>query len=171
MSVVKNVPRKNFVLYRKIRELLGHRALWLALLVDEAERRGLEPEFARPAIGRCGCIQGADLAAGAGSEGLLALRKRLFSGIALKIFEMRILESSRDRLSIDFHHCPLVAAWQKQGYSDERIAQLCDLAMEGDRGIASCFGARLGLGKLIAKGDDVCELRFERIGAEPIPRD
>jgi len=170
MSVVKNVPKKNFALYRRIRELLGHRALWLALLVDEAERGGLKPDFARPAIGRCGCIQGTELAAGTGTEGLTALRRRLFSGIALKIFEMKILETNRDRLSINFHYCPLVAAWQRQGYSDERIAQLCDLAMEGDRGIASSFGARLGLGKLIAKGDDVCELRFERIGAEPASR-
>ena len=30
----------------KIRELLEHRAFWLYLLVDEAEKRGLDPEGA-----------------------------------------------------------------------------------------------------------------------------
>lgn len=162
MSVIKNKPGKTFVLYRKIRELLGHRALWLALILDEAERKGLGPEFAKPAIGKCGCLQGAELAEGDPSRSLKTLRKRLFSPAARGIFEMEILESRDDRLSIDFRHCPLVAEWQRRGYSDERIAALCDIAMEGDRGIASAFGAELRLGRLIAKGDEVCEIRFEK---------
>jgi len=73
---------------------------------------------------------------------------------------MKIRECSDDKFSIDFHYCPLVKAWQKMGLSDERIAILCDTAMCGDRGIAAQFGGRLELGKLIAKGDDFCEIRF-----------
>ena len=45
-------------------------------------------------------------------------------------------------------------------YTDEEIARLCDIAMCGDHGIGSCFDARLDLPKAIAKGDDICALRY-----------
>ena len=38
----------------------------------------------------------------------------------------------------------------------------------GDRGIASQFGSKLKLGKVISKGEDICQIRFERI--EPIKK-
>ena len=44
--------------------------------------------------------------------------------------------------------------------TDEEIARLCDIAMCGDHGIGSCFDARLDLPKAIAKGDDICALRY-----------
>ena len=37
------------------------------------------------------------------------------------------------KLSVEFHYCPLVAAWKKLGASDEECAVLCDIAMDGDR--------------------------------------
>jgi len=52
--------------------------------------------------------------------------------------------------------------WQSQGVDDERITVLCDIAMQGDRGIASSFGCELKLGETIAKGFDKCEIRFKR---------
>ena len=75
---------------------------------------------------------------------------------------MKIRECTDDNLSIDFHYCPLVKAWQKMGKTDEEIARLCDTAMCGDRGIISRFGGKLILNKVIAKGDDICEIRFVR---------
>ena len=60
-----------------------------------------------------------------------------------------------------FHYCPLVAAWQAQGAKDEQIEKLCDIAMQGDRGIASSFGCELQLGETIAKGHIKCEIRFK----------
>ena len=44
--------------------------------------------------------------------------------------------------------------------TDEEIARLCDVAMCGDHGIGKCFDARLELPKAIAKGEDVCALRY-----------
>ncbi len=67
-----------------------------------------------------------------------------------------------DHLDIDFHYCPLVKAWQKQGCTDEEIAELCDFAMSGDRGIISNFGGELDLQSAIAKGDPICKIRFVR---------
>ena len=74
--------------------------------------------------------------------------------------EMDLVENTDDMLYLDFHYCPLVKAWQKAGCSDEEIARLCDIAMCGDHGIGSCFDARLELPKAIAKGDDICALRY-----------
>lgn len=159
MSKIKNEAKINFFLIRKIRELLEHRAMWLAVLADEAEKKGLDiKEFGKDAVFSCGSIQGKELSGG--SKSFKTLKKNLFTKPAQWVFEMKIKECSDDEFSIDFHYCPLVKAWQKMGLSDERIAILCDAAMCGDRGIASQFGGRLELGKVIAKGDSFCEIRF-----------
>ena len=40
---------------------MEHRAFWLYLLTDEAEKRGLDPkDFASAAVTRCGISQGFD---------------------------------------------------------------------------------------------------------------
>ena len=90
------------------------------------------------------------------------LKKALFGKAAQLVFEMKILRCTDDNLDIDFHYCPLVKAWQKQGCSDEEIQLMCDHAMCGDRGIAESFGCKLELPKTIAKGDGVCQIRFVR---------
>lgn len=146
---------------------MEHRAVWLYLLLDEAEKRGISTEeFAKSAIMRCGCFQGGQLKAKTGSKSLKGLKKNLFTLPARLVFEMKILSCSDDRLDINFHYCPLVAAWQAQGATDERIAKLCDIAMEGDRGIAKSFGCELQLGDTIAKGCGKCEIRFKRLKPE-----
>ena len=98
-----------------------------------------------------------------GSDSLKGLRKTLFTKPAQLVFEMKIRSCTDDELFIDFHYCPLVKAWQKQGCSDEEIQMLCDHAMCGDRGIAESFGCHLELPCTIAHGADVCKIVF--IGA------
>ena len=163
MSIKNNAKIKN-PLIRSIRELLEHRALWMYLLCDEAKKKGLPPEeYAPEAIKRCGIYQGAELRKKAGGgDSLKGLKKTLFSKFAQWVFEMDIKRCTDDNLDIDFHYCPLVKAWQKQGCSDEEIELLCDHAMCGDRGIAESFGCTLQLHKTIAKGDENCEIRFVR---------
>jgi hypothetical protein len=144
----------------------------LYFLFDEARKNGANPEnFAPAAIRRCGIYHGMraltgkdEAAAKADSKGgsCCLLQKKLFTSIGKKVFEMKFLKLDDDNFDIDFHYCPLVNAWQKQGCSDEDIDKLCDWAMEGDRGIAEVFGCELSLNKTIAKGDGVCELRFKR---------
>lgn len=163
MSIKNNAKKKN-PLIRSIRELLEHRALWMYLLCDEAKKKGLPPEeYAPEAIKRCGIYQGAELRKKAGGgDSLKGLKKTLFSKFAQWVFEMDIKRCTDDNLDIDFHYCPLVKAWQKQGCSDEEIELLCDHAMCGDRGIAESFGCTLQLHKTIAKVDEICEIRFVR---------
>lgn len=165
---IKNEPKIKNGLIAAIREQLEHRALWMYLLCDEAKKKGLSPEeYAPKAIKRCGLYQGGNLRKKAGGgESLKGLKKTLFTLPAQWVFEMKILQCTDDHLDIDFHYCPLVKAWQKQGCSEEEIRLLCDHAMCGDRGIAESFGCHLNLPKTIARGDDICQIRFERDGKE-----
>ena len=96
------------------------------------------------------------------TKSLKGLKKTLFTKPAQWVFEMEVLESTDDALSLDFHYCPLVKGWQKSGCTDEEIAKLCDIAMCGDHGIGECYDSILELPKCIAKGDDVCALRYKK---------
>ena len=164
MSAIHNEPKIKFPLIVAIREQLEHRALWMYLLCDEAKKKGLPPEeYAPEAIHRCGLYQGGNLRAKAGGgSSLKGLKKTLFSKFAQWVFEMDIKRCDDDHLDIDFHYCPLVKAWQKQGCTDEEIRRLCDHAMCGDRGITESVGCQLELPATIARGDSTCQIRFVR---------
>jgi len=169
MAEIRNEPRHRGRLISKIRGMFEHRAEWLYLILDEARKQGLSwATFAPHAIYRCGAFHGDSLAGSVDkAEGLVALRKKLFSGMGRRVFEMEILRSNANELKVEFHYCPLVSAWKKVGASDAEIGELCDIAMRGDAGIAESFGARLELGDVIAKGGGVCRLRFVSKGAQP----
>ena len=131
MSNVKNEPKYKNGILQAIRAQLEHRAFWLYLLCDEAKKRGLDPrDFASDAVKRCGLSQGAELVKKGRTDSLKGLRKTLFTKPAQLVFEMKIIESTDDKLSIDFHYCPLVKAWQNAGCSDEEIAMLCGFESE-----------------------------------------
>jgi len=174
---IKNKAKKKGFLVRNLRNFFEHRALWMYFMCDEARKKGIKPKiFVPAAIRRCGiyhgmrAITGKDAAAPesavkeASSQGASCrlLRKKLFPSIGKIIFEMKFIRLDDDAFDVDFHYCPLVNAWQKQGCSDKEIDKLCDWAMEGDRGIAQAFGCELELKKTIAKGDGVCQIRIRR---------
>ena len=163
-SKVVNEPRIKNPLIKAIRELLEHRALWLYLLTDEAAKAGADPAAVAPAaVKRCGQFQGAELVAkGGGTNSRKSLKKGLFGKPAQMVFEMDVKDVQDDRFELEFHYCPLVKAWQKQGCTDEEISNLCDWAMCGDRGIGEAYGCELDLPKTIARGDDVCHLIYHR---------
>lgn len=80
MSKIVNEPENRFPVFVKVREQLEHRALWLSLLVEEAEKRGLDADdFAAAAVKRCGLSQGAGIVEKSGTKGLKGLRKALFT--------------------------------------------------------------------------------------------
>ena len=169
---IKNTAKKKGFLARNLRNFFEHRALWMYFMCDEARKKGIKPEdFTPAAIRRCGIYHGMRALTGkdeavkeAGGQGASCrlLRKKLFPSIGKIIFEMKFIKLDDDAFDVDFHYCPLVNAWQKQGCSDDEIDKLCDWAMEGDRGIAQAFGCELELKKTIAKGDGVCQIRIRR---------
>ncbi|MEF9921322.1 MAG: L-2-amino-thiazoline-4-carboxylic acid hydrolase [Anaerovoracaceae bacterium] len=163
MSIIKNEANNKFPLVTAVRGQLEQRAAWLYLLCDEGKKRGLDPkDFGSAAIKRCGIGQGKSLVKQGGTDSLKGLRKTLFTKPAQWIFEMKVINSTDDLLELHFHYCPLVKAWQKAGCTDEEISELCDIAMCGDRGIGESYGCELDLPKTIARGDDICHLRYHK---------
>ncbi len=140
----------------ELRSAIEHRATWFALLVDEAKKRGLDLEFAKDAIFRCGAFHGESKLPR--TEDLRVFTEAFLPENTQKIFDMET-DVSEDHLTVTFHYCPLVAAWQKLGVSDEDIDLYCDTAMDGDRGIVSTYeNFEYRLGDTIAKGCQTCQM-------------
>ena len=149
----------------EVRKAIEHRATWMYLLLKEARKRGLDwDDFACPAVRATGCLSGQKRREKMEDPGSMEEFTTVFAGgISRKVFEMEVLAADEEGYYLDFHYCPLVSAWEKLDASPEEIEQLCDIAMEGDRGIADEFPAfEFSLGKTIAGGDEVCEIRFDK---------
>ena len=152
------------ILVREVRKAIEHRATWMYLLLKEARNRGLDWDaFARPAIWSTGCLGGQKRRDKMKDPGSLVEFANVFAGdTSRKVFEMEVVKQDETGYHLDFHYCPLVSAWEKLGASPEEIQQLCDIAMEGDRGTADQFPAfDFSLGKTIAEGEPVCQIRFD----------
>ena len=144
------------------RAAIEHRATWFYLLLDEARKDGLDwNSFARRAITRCGCFHGSTMYNDI--DNLKDFSKALITETVKNIFEAEIIEVTDDKFILEFNYCPLVAAWLKQGASEEDIEKLCDIAMDGDRGIVSTLGDyELDLENTIAEGADCCRIVIEK---------
>jgi hypothetical protein len=139
-----------------LRAAFEHRATWFALLIEEAEKRGLDTSFARDAITRCGCFHAH--VKFPKTDDIDEFGAAFATDNVKQIFDATV-ERKEDGLSVKFHYCPLVAAWEKLGISGDKLAELCDIAMDGDRGILSQFDAfTFKLGNTIAQGYPACEL-------------
>jgi len=165
MSKIVNVPTtKDNEKVNINRNAIEHRATWMGLIMDEAKKAGIDLEpVARKAVGRCGCFHGMTVYKKnmKTPESLLAFAVVFSSDLTLKTFDMEIVKRTEEEFIIHFNYCPLVSAWQKQGFSDEDIDTYCDIAMDGDRLIASSFDTfDFRLGATIAKGDKHCEVCF-----------
>jgi len=82
--------------------------------------------------------------------------------LGIKTFNMDNISADKDNVKTNFHYCALVSAWQKLGFDDDTCALLCDMAMDGDRGIAEAMGLKLTLTDTIAKGCPGCKLHFHK---------
>lgn len=160
--MIQNKSTKNDARTDLLRGAIEHRATWFALLIEEAKKQGLNGyTFAHEAIRRCGMFHGDNKFTA--TENLKAFAQEFANEDVINVFEMDIIENNGEKLSIDFHYCPLVAAWIKLGLPESEMPELCDIAMDGDRGIIDKFpNFSFELGKTIAKGDDVCEIRITK---------
>jgi hypothetical protein len=141
----------------ELRGHIEHRATWFYFLIDEACKEGLDKEgFARRAVRRCGSFHGENKLAR--TDSLKEFADSFLPENTRKIFEMDV-DVNEKRLIVDFHYCPLVAAWKKLTKDEKAIDEMCDLAMEGDRGIISTYDKfEFDLQKTIASGDNHCRL-------------
>lgn len=145
-----------------MRDAFSHRGAWLYLLLEEAEKRGHDvEEFARPAIRRMGHFHGKQRFSDEGRRDLLQFAREFATEIPMQLFDMEIVESTPERFVVDFHYCPLLAGWQNFTSDEKKLAQVCDIAMDGDRGIADMLpNYDFTLESTLAGGDKVCRLTF-----------
>ncbi len=151
------------------RNQIEHRATWMGLIYDEMRKAGVPDAegILRRAISRCGHIHGAKFTARCLNPDDCRELEKVFigtEGVSLGpcTFRMSNISADEDNIRNDVSYCALLAAWQKLGFDDERCALLCDIAMEGDRGIADAMGLRLDLEKSLAEGDEKCALHFHK---------
>lgn len=165
MTKINNEPKK----YKDdatnaLRGAIEHRATWMYLLLDEARKNGLSwDDFARKAISKCGLYHGnAKIKDNCPDyKDLTKFLKPFISDETMKVLEVEVLKAEKDELELDFHYCPLVTAWQKLGCSQEDMEHLCDIAMDGDRGIAKECGLDFTIHSKIAEGADSCRISFK----------
>jgi hypothetical protein len=148
------------------RNQLEHRATWMALIYAEVKKAtspAKAEEIFRKAIHKCGNIHGLNFKrACKDPENICDFEKVFLNDNGKKNFEMEVKRLDHDNLKIEFHYCALLNAWKKLGLSDKECALLCDMAMDGDRGIAESMGIKLDLPETIAKGNSVCKLHFHK---------
>jgi hypothetical protein len=151
----------------EVRKAIEHRATWMYFLLKEGRERGLDwDDFGRAAVRATGSIHGQAKKEKMEDPGSMEEFQQVFAGeTSQKVFEMEVVREDEDSYHLDFHYCPLVEAWMKLGASQEEIIQLCDIAMDGDRGIADEFeDFEFSLGHTIAEGKPVCQIRFDKKG-------
>lgn len=155
-----NTPEDRGQHIKDLRDAIEHRATWFYYLFMEARKKGLDSEFAHQAIWNCGSFHGENKYTQ--TSDLKVFEKEFISDNVRNIFQMDT-ECTDKEFNITFHYCPLVSAWRKLTDDEELIAELCEIAMDGDRGICSQFkDFEFHLGKTIAKGDDICEVAFTK---------
>ena len=164
MSKIKNSANPVDMSAEVNRAQIEHRATWMGLIYDEMIKAGIDAEpIIRRAIKRCGRLSGENIKKRCADPGNCGdFRKAFLSDLVTETFDMRPINADRDSLSVDFHYCALVSAWQKLGFDDKTCELLCDMAMDGDRGIAEVMGLTLNLDETIARGCADCKLRFHK---------
>jgi hypothetical protein len=164
---MSNITNKATIHEGKIelaRACIEHRAMWMALTYAEMQKAGVDAEkITRAAVRKCGNIHGMRFREQCKtSEDLAEFADIFLPEDGRKNFEMEVYGIDHDNIRADFHYCALVSAWKKLGLDDETIALFCDIAMDGDRGIAESMDITLDLGDTIAQGCATCKLHFHK---------
>lgn len=150
------------------RGAIGHRATWTGLTYTKAREAGMAEEtekIIRAAISETGEVQGAEIKSQCKDpQNVTCFAETFLTPNVLKTFEIEFKTKTEDRVDLEFHHCPLLKAWQDLGFDDETCEKLCDIAMDGDRGIAKAMGFEFHLGDTIANGCSTCEVSFFKEG-------
>lgn len=167
MKEIQNIPTKTDEITLALRGLCAKRASTICYMIQQAKAHGVQDgvAFAREAVTQYGADIGRELKNKLKDpDDLLEFSQYFGAGTDRDIYEMEVVEQSKDRFYLDFHYCPYVAEWQKMGRAPEEMAELCDIAMEGDRAIGASFdGFTFTLGETIAQGCPACQIRFDKI--------
>jgi hypothetical protein len=165
MSKVKNEAHvtDNYVCNVR-RAAIEMRGRWAAAFYQEAKAEGIDLEpIMRRAIHKIGVENGQAEKKKFEEEPLKASTYAHYfceRGIP-ETFEKKIIHDEQDDCQVTLNYCALLKAWQKMGLDDETMALMCDIAMEGDRGIAEGLGLDFDLKTSLAKGAEACHLCYK----------
>lgn len=136
---------------------IADRATWFYLLLKAAGEMGVDTDvMAEKAIRQFGVEKGKRLGEVKNAADFADVLQK---GYGCSAFAMETIKKSETASTLRFHHCELVNTWRDRGLPPEDIARLCRLARFGDLGMVSNFpGLALSFPKIIAEGDDYCEL-------------
>ena len=149
MSDKQSFTREEYL--ADVRGANGTRAQWFALMLEEAEKAGIDlDKFCEDTIYEFGL--------GEGNPGKMA--EMLYGSNGQDVFEMELAENTDERGVLKFHFCPLAHTWKAMGLPAERVAELCRLACYSDFARADCAGVNLHFENQIGRGDEICELVF-----------
>lgn len=149
----------------KCRAAIHHRGLWMGLLLQKMKEAGADWEgIGREAIEACGKMHGEGIYDRmTDKDSLVDFGNSFFTDHIKKIFEIEVKRIDEESLQLEYHHCPMVAAWLDMNLEGEFLDKVCDVAMCGDRGISTKFPQfEFILGKTLAQGHKVCEVTFNR---------
>ncbi|MBU2701749.1 putative ArsR family transcriptional regulator [Sporomusaceae bacterium BoRhaA] len=148
------------------RGAIGHRATWTGLTYTKARAAGKAEEaekIIREAIVETGKIQGAEIKSNCQKpENVTCFVETFLTPNVVKTFEVEFKTKTEDKVELEFHHCPLLKAWQDLGFDDATCEKLCDMAMDGDRSIAKTMGFEFYLGDTIANGGKTCQMSYSK---------
>jgi hypothetical protein len=131
-------PRDHGEAIERQREGIRQRAIWLYYFLAEAKNRGWDWEdFGRKVMFNCGVFKGEQFYPD--TDSVAEFAKVYQSPTALKLFDSEILVSSATALIVESHYCPLLEAWLLLSDDRDFIKKLCEIAMEGDRGVISRY--------------------------------
>ena len=145
------------------RAAIEHRGKWAAAFYLEAKKDGIDLEpIMRRAVYNIGLQSGKEELEKLGGK---VSAKSYGEYFCLKkyneTFEKHIEEvNGEDDFICSLNYCPLVHAWQKIGLDDETCHMLCDIAMEGDRGIAEGLGLDFDIEGTMSEGCEKCILHY-----------
>lgn len=164
MPQIRNIANKTVETAEVNRAQIEHRATWMGLIYDEMKKAGIDAEgIIRKAIKRCGLMHGENFKKQcANPDDCTEFRKVFLADLGINSFNMDSISADKDNVKVNFHYCALVSAWQKLGFDDKTCALLCDMAMDGDRGIAEAMGLKLTLTDTISQGCADCKLHFHK---------
>jgi hypothetical protein len=150
------------------RDAIGHRATWTGLTYTKAREAGMEEaaeKIIRAAISETGHFHGMEIKSHCKNPASVAdFVDTFMTPNVVNTFEIEFFAKTPDRVDLEFHHCPLLKAWQDLKFDDATCEKLCDMAMDGDRNIAKAMGYEFSLGDTIANGKKTCKISFFKKG-------
>lgn len=145
-------------------DVSGQSAIWYGLIYKEMLEAGVEnaKEICSRAYREYGRINGRERKAAYKPNDSFEVKasKICPEDIGKYAYEVDV-ETGDNTIVCTGHTCVLVDTWKKLGFSDAMCIDLCDIAMEGDRGVAEVNDLAFDLEKSIARGDTTCRFVYK----------